>query len=68
LAVAMCDEKIKAEEFISVKLKLDGDKGKMIVTDGNDNILYTQDYEYTNAKKELDLFYTDKVLLLSNEY
>ena len=68
LAVAMCDEKIKTEEFISVKLKLDGDKGKMIVTDGNDNKIYTQDYEWTNAKEELDLFYTNKVLLLSGEY
>jgi len=49
-------------------LKLDGDKGKMIVTDGNDNKIYTQDYEWTNAKEELDLFYTNKVLLLSGEY
>ena len=64
----MCDEKITAEEFISVKLKLDGDKGKMIVTDGNDKVLYTQEYGYSDAQKELDLFYTNKVLLLSREY
>lgn len=69
-------ESIKDEEFLSIKLKLDGDKGLMEVTDGNEKILYTQQYDYTNAKRELNLFFTklqrlskiDEVLLLSGEY
>jgi len=63
-------ESIKDEEFLSIKLKLNADEHKAImeVTDGNDKILYTQNYEYTDAKKELNLFYTDGVLLLSGEY
>ena len=68
LAVAKFNEKVKVEEFISVKLKIDGDKAKMVVTDGNDVILYEQKYVWTNAKVELTLFFTDKVLLLSGEY
>jgi len=69
LVVAKSDNfKIKDESFISVKLKLKDDTAKMIVTDGNDKILYTQDYEYTNVKREVTLFYIDNVLLLSSEY
>jgi len=69
LVIAKSDNfKIKDESFISVKLKLKDDTAKMIVTDGNDKILYTQDYEYTNVKREVTLFYIDNVLLLSSEY
>ena len=38
------------------------------MTNGNDKILYTQDYEYTNAQKDLTLFFTDNVFLLDSEY
>lgn len=68
LAVIRFDEKIKKLEFLSIKLKLDGNKAQMLITDGNDNILYTQDYTYTTAKKELDLYFTNGVMLLSQEY
>lgn len=62
-------ESIKDEEFLSVKLKLEGDKqGFMIVTDGNEKQLYNQYYQYTDAKINLNLFYTDGVLMLSGEY
>ena len=58
----------KDESFICIKLKLDGDKGLMLVTDGNENELYKQKYEFTNAKQELTLYLCDNVLLLSQEY
>jgi len=61
-------ESIKDEEFLSIKLKLDGTKGLMEITDGNEKILYTQNYKYTNAKTELNLYFTNEVLLLSGEY
>lgn len=63
---------LKAEPFLCVKLCLNtGEKkvkARMIVTDGNDKVLYTQPYEYTDAKRELKMFYTDNVLMLDNEY
>ena len=70
LSVAMfkIKKEWKDESFICIKLKLDGDKGLMLVTDGNENELYKQKYEFTNAKQELTLYLCDNVLLLSQEY
>jgi len=69
LAVYVCDEKIKQEGFLSIKLKLlESNKAKMEITEGNEKILYTQDYDFTDAKKDLSLFLIDGVLLLSGEY
>ena len=61
-------KEIKDETFIVVKLKLGGTKGKATIEDGNGKVLYTQGYEYTDAKRELDLYYTNNVLMLSGEY
>ena len=69
LSVALCKKEVKQESFICIKLKLlDDNKAKMFVTDGNDKIIYKQEYNYTNVKKELTLYFIDKVLLLSSEY
>jgi hypothetical protein len=69
LSVIATDEKIRQEDFLSIKLKLSDDKtAVMEITDGNEKILYTQNYNYTDAKRELNLFYTNSVLLLSGEY
>ena len=38
------------------------------INDGNEKVLYTQKYEYTDAKKEFLMYYIDGVLLLSGEY
>ena len=57
------------QEFLSIKLKLlDGNKAKMVITDGNEKILYEQKYEYTDAQKEFTLYYMNEVLLYSGEY
>lgn len=66
--IATNHKNLKEEEFLSIRLVLDGSKGKMVVTDGNEKELYTQEYKYTNAEKELWLYFTDGVLLLSQEY
>ena len=67
IAVIVC--KLMKEEFLSIKLKLkDDNKAEMIITDGNENILYKQKYKFTNAKRELNLYYTNGVIMLSNEY
>ena len=68
-AVVICKMKLKNEPFISIKLKLKEDnKAEIVYTDGNDKILYTQKYDYTNVKKELNIFVTDNVIMLSGEY
>ena len=60
--------KLSSEEFCSVKLKLDGTKAKAVIENGNGKILYEQAYDFTDAKKEITLFYTDNVLMLNSEY
>ena len=66
--IAILRMKLQNEEFCAVKLKLDGTKAKAIITDGNNKVLYSQDYSYTDAKKEFMMFYTNGVLMLSGEY
>ena len=60
---------LKDQSFLRVQLKIYPDKkGEMIITDGNEKVLYRQKYEYTDAKKEFLMYYIDGVLLLSGEY
>jgi len=58
------------EPFCSVKLKVDKEKKKAVATidDGNGKILHSQKYDYTDAKRDLHLFFTNNVLMLSGEY
>lgn len=67
-AVAVIRTKLAGQEFLSIKLEVNDSKAKMLITDGNDLILYTQDYEYTDAKRNLSLYCTDGVLMLNSEY
>jgi hypothetical protein len=68
-ALTVIKLKLKDEPFLTIKLKLLGkNKAQIIITDGNTKILNTQEYEYTDAKKELTLYFTDNVMLLSSEY
>ncbi len=60
--------KLKSEPFCSIKLKLKDTTGEVIITDGNSTVLHKEYYNNTDAKKELTLFYTDNVLMLSGEY
>jgi len=61
--------KLKNEEFLTIELKLNKDKtAEMIITDGNENILYTQKYKYTDAQRGFKMFLTDNVLMLASEY
>jgi len=67
-------EGYEQEGFICVKWKFEGNKAQATYTDGNENILFIQDYEYTDFLKhyvtesELNLYYTNEVLMLSSEY
>ena len=60
---------LKEEEFLSIKLKINKDKTATAeITDGNEKVLYTQGYEWTDAKINLNLFFTNNVMMLSQEY
>jgi len=55
-------------DFLTVKLKLKGMGAVMVIEDGDGKTLYTQKYSITDAKRELTLFYSYNVLMLSSEY
>ena len=69
LSLVFCKHKnLRNQTFLSIKLKLEDSKGVMVVTDGDNHVLYEQKYSYTDAKREIDLFFTDNVLMLAGEY
>jgi len=61
---------LSTEEFICIKLKVNTEDnlGMITLTDGNDKVFYNKVIEYTDAKKDLTLFLTNEVLMLSGEY
>lgn len=67
-AISILRLKLKGQEFVSVKLKVNNEEAVVIYDDGNGNVLHKQEYKYTDAKKDVTLFYTNDVLMLSNEY
>jgi len=68
-ALAVIHMKIRDQPFIVVKLTLKEDrKGTVTYTDGNKKVLAKQHYEYTDAKKEVKMYFTNGVLMLPSEY
>ncbi len=69
LAVVRTKEEIRKEDFLSIKLVITEDNTAIAkITDGNEKVLYEQEYKWTNGKKNLNLFFTNNVLMLSQEY
>ncbi len=69
LAVVRTKEEIKNEDFLSITLVINKDKTAIAkITDGNAKVLYKQEYKWTNGKKNLNLYLTNNVLMLSQEY
>lgn len=71
LSVVLCKQKVSQEDFLGITLKVDLENhtAKLKITDGNETTLYTQNYNYTDAKvTELKLFFTNEVLMLAREY
>lgn len=58
---------LKNRDFLSIKLKLYGSRAKIVIGDGITE-LYSKEYSYTTALRELHLFYLDNVLMLNREY
>lgn len=68
IVILRMEDKVKTQEFVTVKLKLKGTTAIVEYSDGNNNVLYTQKYGYTDATEELKLYCTDGVYMLSSEY
>ena len=69
-AISLIKTKLKNEEFLTAELHLnkENNTADMVITDGDNHILYRQRYKWTDAKRDLKLYYTDGVLMLNNEY
>ena len=69
LSVIKGTPKLKAESFLTVELHLAEDsEADLIITDGNENTLYRQHYDFTDAKRDLKLYFSNNVLMLASEY
>jgi hypothetical protein len=61
--------RVKAEYFQTFKLTVKNNKAKVLVTDGNDKILYTQNIEYTDFPlDEITLWRVHGTIMLPSEY
>lgn len=68
-ALAWIELKLKGKsDFFVIKLKIEDDKAKIIIDDGNNKIYHKKSYGYTTAKRELKFYWDNGVLMLSNEY
>jgi len=64
-------KQLKGEDFLTVKFKLNEDKesGVYTIDDGNGNILFSHDIEYTDFPlDEIKMFFANGVLMLPSEY
>ncbi|HCX20531.1 MAG TPA: hypothetical protein DHN29_01365 [Cytophagales bacterium] len=70
----MTIEKVRKEPFRSVKLTLseakDDTSWKVVIDDGNENVLYEQEGELTDFPLSggIQLYWIDDVVLLTSEY
>jgi hypothetical protein len=62
--------KVRAEGFQVWKLtRIDGTHFKAVCEDGNDNVVVTQDIEYSDFKDDsVTMWCVDRVILLPSEY
>jgi hypothetical protein len=67
--VAVIETKLKGKDvFFSVKLKVKNKSAVATVEDGNGKIYHRQEYKYTDAKRDLVLYWDNGVLMVSGEY
>ncbi|MCL4344092.1 MAG: hypothetical protein JRN26_00955 [Nitrososphaerota archaeon] len=61
--------KVKGQDFVVVKLKVNKDNtGIMIYEDGNKHVLYKEKIPFTDAKRDVKLYYSNGVFMLPSEY
>jgi hypothetical protein len=70
LCVIAYKPKVRREPFLVIKLTLDQKnqhQATVTIDDGDGNILYRQRYGYTDAKRDLKLYFENGVLMLPSE-
>lgn len=67
-AISVIITKLRNHDFLVVKLEVKNSTADLIISDGNNNILYKQHYKFTDAKRNLTLYYQNGVLMLASEY
>ena len=68
-ALSVIAVKFPKKQFLIITLNVNNDKtADMIIKDEQNRVLYKQHYEWTDAKRNLKLFYVDGVIMLSSEY
>jgi len=73
-SVLKAEQKVKKEEFVAIKFKVNpDDTATAIYTDGNEKVLFSQEYKHTDFLKhfkesEVYFYFTNNVLMLSSEY
>lgn len=71
IASMQYDKKVHAEEFQVWKFKVDVEEatGVLVCEDGNGNKVYTKKFGYTSFPfPDLELWFTNNVILLKSEY
>jgi len=73
LIVIKMKPRLKREGFLTIELVINKgeahkDEATMRITDGDKFCLYEQHYGYTNARRNVNLFFTNNVLMLAGEY
>jgi len=70
LDIAVClPMEFPNEKFYSVCLDVSDGKAKLVVDDGNDNVLMNKDIDFTDCPNgEYRFFLTNDVLMLTSEY
>ena len=65
----LTNPKVKREEFLACKLEVTGNAAVLKIEDGNDNVITSQNIEYTDFPEPgITLFFTDNTILLTSEY
>jgi hypothetical protein len=60
---------LKGEPFLTIEMSVSDSSATIAITDGNDNILHTDEIEYTDYPDDgVCLWLVDGVLLLPSEY
>jgi len=63
-------EYYRRENFLAIKLKAhpESNTADLYIEDGNGHVLYQQHYSFSDAKVDITLFFSDNVLMLSQEW
>jgi hypothetical protein len=69
MVILKVEKKVNSQEFVTINCVVKDKKAVVTYEDGNDNVLFTQKYGYTDlGEGEYKFFFTNNVLMFSREY